>query len=52
MNPSPEAAVIKRPQLSATVAPDLTIVPPPPPPPQLNVYDYSSHDQAMAAYAG
>ncbi|KAL3585604.1 hypothetical protein D5086_012471 [Populus alba] len=48
VNPSPEAAVIKRPQLSATVAPDLTIVPPP----QLNVYDYSSHDQAMAAYAG
>ncbi|XP_011019942.1 PREDICTED: uncharacterized protein LOC105122510 isoform X1 [Populus euphratica] len=52
VNPSPEAAVIKRPQLSATVAPDLTIVPPPPPPPQLNVYDYTSHDQAMAAYAG
>ncbi|KAJ6742104.1 EVOLUTIONARILY CONSERVED C-TERMINAL REGION 10 [Salix viminalis] len=54
VNPSPEAAVIKRPQLSATVAPDLTIVPPPAPSPplQLNVYDYSSHDQAMAAYAG
>ncbi|KAJ6381255.1 hypothetical protein OIU77_030021 [Salix suchowensis] len=54
VNPSPEAAVIKRPQLSATVAPDLTIVPPPAPSPplQLNVYNYSSHDQAMAAYAG
>ncbi|CAK7345839.1 unnamed protein product [Dovyalis caffra] len=49
-NPSPEAAVIKRPQSSATVAPDLTIVPPPPQQP--NAYDYFSHDQTMAGYAG
>jgi hypothetical protein len=37
--------------LTAPPPPDLSIVPPPSP--QFNVYDYSSHDQAMPPpYAG
>eukprot|EP00258_Populus_trichocarpa_P030328 XP_024446347.1 uncharacterized protein LOC18107886 isoform X2 [Populus trichocarpa] len=51
--PSAESAIIKRPQSSLTAPPppDLSIVPPPSP--QFNVYDYSSHDQAMPPpYAG